>query len=138
MNILYPAFAMFALTIFILLRMGFHRVSAIKNKKMSIKFFRDYSGEQPEYLQVMERHFANLCETPVLFYVGVILALVTNSASSFVIILAWLYFALRCVHSVIHLTTNNVNHRFFAFILSVTTLVVMWATIAISVISRTQ
>lgn len=129
---------MFALTILVLLRMGFHRVSAIKNKKMSIKFFRDYSGEQPEYLKVMERHFANLCETPMLFYVGVVLAVVTNSASAFVIILAWLYFALRCVHSLIHLTTNNVNQRFIAFILSVATLVVMWVTIAIAVISRTQ
>ncbi|GJM11213.1 MAG: hypothetical protein DHS20C11_34890 [Lysobacteraceae bacterium] len=138
MNILYPAFAMFALTIFILLRMGYHRVSAIKGKKMSIKFFRDYSGEQPEYLRVMERHFANLCETPMLFYVGVILAVVTNSASSFVIIVAWVYFALRCVHSLIHLTTNNVNQRFFAFILSVTALVVMWGMIAVSVISRTS
>jgi hypothetical protein len=40
---------------------------------------------------------------------------------------AWIYVGLRAVHSVIHLTYNNVLHRLTAYALSNLALAVLWA-----------
>jgi hypothetical protein len=41
--------------------------------------------------------------------------------------LAWLYVALRFVHSYVHLTSNIVLRRFRVFIVSMLTLMAIWA-----------
>jgi len=68
----------------------------------------------------------NLLELPMLFYVVGILLYVSGGASYLAIFLAWLYVALRIVHSLIHLTYNHVLHRLAAFTLSNVALVMLW------------
>lgn len=46
--------------------------------------------------------------------------------TSMLIDLAWVYVGLRTLHSIIHLSYNNVNHRLAAFLLSMATLVTIW------------
>ena len=43
--------------------------------------------------------------------------------------LAWGYFALRMLHSVVHLTYNKVVHRMTLFALSNAVLIIMWTRI---------
>ncbi len=47
--------------------------------------------------------------------------------------LAWSYFGLRCAHSFIHLGSNNVTHRFAAFVASVIVLICLWCLLIASV-----
>ena len=42
------------------------------------------------------------------------------------LIVAWVYVALRALHSVIHLTYNNVIHRLIPFALSNLVLMAFW------------
>jgi len=44
---------------------------------------------------------------------------------------AWIYVALRCVHSFIHLTYNRVIHRFVVYALSAVVLFVLWGTLGV-------
>ena len=48
--------------------------------------------------------------------------------------MAWLYVAVRLVHSMIHLTYNRVYHRLTAFLTSQFILVAIWILIFIEVI----
>lgn len=72
-------------------------------------------------------NFRNLFEVPVLFYLlCVALALNGGSTPGFVTA-AWVYVALRAVHSLIHVTYNRVVHRFLVYVTSTLLLFGMWA-----------
>jgi hypothetical protein len=71
-------------------------------------------------------NFRNLFEVPVLFYV-LCVALVLNGASTpGFVTAAWGYFALRALHSLIHVTYNRVTHRFLVYVASTLLLFGMW------------
>ena len=80
-------------------------------------------------------NFKNLFEMPVLFYVVCVLLMVTGHVTTFFVAAAWLYVALRIVHSWIHCTYNKVMHRFYAFFASVVVLAAMWAGFAATLLS---
>ena len=133
--ILYPVFAMFLLVIFVLLYMGRMRFAAVRKGELSIKFFRAYAdGNEPERLRVISRNYVNLFEMPVLFYVGVILAYITDQVSYWMIGCAWAYVAFRYMHSYVHLTSNNVMVRFSIYLASTFVLTVMWSTLLVVLI----
>ena len=71
-------------------------------------------------------NFKNLFETPVLFYALVAIAIGTNYAASWLVAGAWVYVALRYLHSFIHCTYNRVMQRFAAFGASFLLLVSLW------------
>ncbi len=68
----------------------------------------------------------NLFEVPVLFYVACVSIYITEQTSLALVAMAWVYVLLRTVHSVIHVTYNNVMHRFLAYAASCATLFVIW------------
>src|SRR6187397_1857653 len=81
--ILYPIFAMFFLVAFVLVLMARLRVGAVQRGDMNARFYRnDDEGEEPKELRVVTRHFINLFEMPLLFYVGVILVYITHQVNS--------------------------------------------------------
>ena len=55
---------------------------------------------------------------PVLFYLGVLVALALGLRSELLLWLAWAYVALRVAHAAIHLTYNRVMHRFSVYVAS--------------------
>jgi hypothetical protein len=64
--------------------------------KISLRFFRTYVGDdEPESLRVTSRHFSNLFEVPVLFYVVVLMTYVTGQVGYWLVGCAWVYVALR-------------------------------------------
>ncbi len=133
--ILYPCFVMFLLVAFVLGRMAYMRVTAVRNREMNIKFYRTYSeGQEPEAIRAVTRHFINLFEMPVLFYVVVIMIYITGQVSYVLVGLAWTYVAVRLVHSAIHLTSNDVNLRFSAYFASAVVLLVMWGTLLVQLL----
>jgi hypothetical protein len=137
MNILYPVFAMSALTLFCIGRLGFLRYQAVKAGEVDPRFFSLYRGfEEPDKLAVHSRHVINHFETPLLFYLVCVVAYVTGQAGAVVNGLAWAYVGLRYVHSYIHLTNNIVIMRFRMFVLSMAVLTALWMTVLAGVIRQ--
>jgi hypothetical protein len=128
MNILYPVFALSGLTLLLMARLGILRYMAVKSGSIDPRFFVLYRGyDEPEKLAVHSRHVINLFEAPLLFYLICISAYVTGQSGVVLVSLAWLYVALRFVHSYVHLTSNIVLRRFRVFIVSMLTLMAIWA-----------
>jgi hypothetical protein len=137
MNVLLPAFAMFALTMFVQFRLGALRFAAVRNGEIDPRFFKTYQGNaEPEKLRIHSRHLVNLYEAPVLFYAIVIMAFVTQQSGLLPVTLAWLYVALRIVHSCIHLSSNNVVLRFRGFLLSLVVLISLWSVVLAGILLR--
>ena len=80
----------------------------------------------------MARHVQNHFEVPPLFHIGVILTFVSDSVTATSVVLAWLFVATRCVHSYIHLGSNNVSLRFATFGVSIAFLAGLWLSLLYS------
>jgi hypothetical protein len=134
--ILFPVFGMFLLVAAVLTWMGVARIGSIFAGSMDIGFYRTYDqGEEPERLRVITRHFINLFEIPVLLYVGVVFAHISQEVTYFLVGLAWAYVALRYVHAWVHLGTNDVAVRLAAYMGSGLVLLVMWVTLLVRLLT---
>ena len=134
-QILYPLFAMFYLVAFVLVRMARMRFGAVQRGEMDPRFYRTYAEDQePEHMRVVTRHFINLFEMPVLFYVVAILTYVTDQATYWMVGCAWTYVAVRYVHSWVHLGSNDVLTRFRVYGVSVLVLGAMWTTLLVQLL----
>ncbi len=131
--IVYPGIAMFFLSLAMVFHLGVSRFAAIRRRDVSVEYYRLYNeGEQPERLQQISRHVQNHFEVPPLFYIVLLFLLVTGSVTQVAVILAWLYFLSRCLHSYIHLGSNNVSRRFFTYGASGLILAGLWICLLIS------
>lgn len=137
MEILYPVFAMVALTAIAAGRLAYLRITAVRSRQISIGFFRAFTGhEEPAKLIIASRQLRNLFEMPVLFYASVVMVYVTGATSTTLVLLAWGYVALRYVHTAIHLGANNVIHRFWAYAASCLVLAVLWVMFGVRLLGQ--
>jgi hypothetical protein len=136
-QLLFPAFAMFFLTISCIFSMGLMRFNAIKKGDVKISYYREYNkGQQPSKLHIIGRHVQNHFEVPPIFYAGVIIAYLIGVESLWSITFAWAFVVARCVHTFIHLGTNNVSQRFFVFGFSLLMLTALWVSILLELLAR--
>ncbi len=134
-HIFFPIVAMVALVVFVVVRLGRSRVRAVRRHDISLRFFELYQGpEEPEELRALSRHFVNLFELPILFYVACIVAYVTVQVDLWLVLLAWFFVVSRYVHSYIHLTSNIVIKRFRVYGIGLAALVLMWLTLTIHLV----
>ena len=137
MAILWPAFALFALTLFVVVRLGSLRWRAVGRRQVDPRFYKIYRGEgEPEEVAVVSRHLVNLYEAPTLFYAGTAIAFAAGSAGTLLVALGWAYLGVRLVHSSIHLGSNNVLWRFRVFALSWLVLLAYWVVLALELAKR--
>src|SRR5436190_10871779 len=80
----------------------------------------------PGHVSIPNRNYMNLLELPMLFYVAGLMYFVAGKVDQTVLMVAWVYVALRAIHSAIHLTYNNVFHRLTFFALSNFVLMAFW------------
>jgi hypothetical protein len=84
------------------------------------------SPSVPGHVSIPNRNYMNLLELPMLFYVGSLMFFAAGKVDALALGIAWLYVALRFVHSAIHLTYNDVSHRLIPFAVSNVVLLVYW------------
>ena len=83
---------------------GAIEVLAISVDGEKMKFVEIQDG--PQILRKITRHFDNLYQVPLLFFILVGFTLITKVEVDLFIILSWIYFSLRVVHSIVHLITH--------------------------------
>jgi len=130
--ILLPLFMLVLLTFAVGLVMAKRRRDAFA----SGTHFRDIALREPNWpkpaLQA-QYAYANLFEMPVLFYVAVIVAIMTRHADLVMVVLAWIYVAFRYLQAYIHVTSNEVKYRGLYFLVSVLVLMIMWIWLAVGI-----
>jgi hypothetical protein len=132
-----PLLAVVALTVVAFLRLAVVRVRTAKSRAVRLSYYRAFQGDpEPELAAATARHYNNLFEAPVLFYVACIVAYQTSAVTMTVLVLAWAYVAARYVQSAIHLTTNNVRHRAFAFLAGWILLLALWSVLALRLVAQ--
>jgi len=125
-----PCAAMVGLTAAVWVKLYADRLGEMRAKRIDPQALASARATaQLERPQAAE-NFRNLFELPVLFYLALVVAALTAQAGTAVLVLAWLFVALRVVHSAIHCSYNKVMHRFQAYLAGCIVLWLLWAVIA--------
>ena len=130
-----PALAMIALTFVVTVRMFLERVRQIRGERIPFREIPSGSQMAARFADTRAAdNYRNLFEAPVLFYLALVVAVLTGLATPLVTGLAWAYVACRVLHSWIHCTYNRVKHRFYAFAASTLVLCALWIVLAIHLV----
>lgn len=123
------------LTIAILVLMGRERVPRVMSGEIKVADIAVERSAYPLRAQLLSNNFDNQFQLPVLFYTGVLLAMITGGTGWVEAILAWLFVALRYVHAAIHVTTNRVHRRFAAYSAGLAVLALFWLWLVFRILS---
>jgi hypothetical protein len=131
--ILWPTFALVALIFAVVLTMAVKRFGYIRSTKPKRENFAT-SAAQKAYFSPIDsaaHNLANLFEMPVLFFALVPLLLIFHHANHIQVALAWVFVALRALHSFIHIANRPALARFRTYLASCMVLSVMWIGFAV-------
>lgn len=121
-----PFFGMILLTFSVWVYMYARRLSYVKAHRVEAQRLTTSARRDeiiPEEVSYPAYNLRNLFELPVLFYAVCLYLFVSQQVDTTYIVAAWLFLALRIVHSAIHCTTNIVMARFTVYMCSA---IVMW------------
>jgi hypothetical protein len=79
---------------------------------------KNLKGLLPPWTERVADNYNHLFEQPVVFYAIALLIAVINNIEPLMIQLAWIYVALRVLHSIVQITFNFVPLRFTLFVTS--------------------
>ncbi|MGH8372948.1 MAG: MAPEG family protein [Gammaproteobacteria bacterium] len=125
-----PVIAMFLLTGLVWIYMYARRIAFMVQKNInpqSVSTPELLNSTLPASVNNSSNNLKNLFELPVIFYALCIFLLLIQKADAVFLYSAWLYVALRAIHSLIHCTVNIVKYRFQVYFLSG---VVLWFMVA--------
>jgi hypothetical protein len=133
--IILPVIALVLLTAIVWIRLYVERIRELRQRRIDPQALATaaFTAQTLQRVQASD-NFKNLFEMPVLFYALCVVLTLAGHASSFFVMGAWLYVALRYIHSFIHLTYNRVIHRFAVYVLSTVILFTLWGVFAVQVL----
>lgn len=136
-SLLLPVLGMVFLTVGIALWMLKLRYKAVLEDGVSAKYFKLNRGAKlPEYLIRVTQHYESLFETPVLFYIAILLVLVLDINDMGYVLLSWAFFLSRLLHAYIHTITNRLKHRRYAFFVTSVFLVLLWIRLSVDILNQ--
>jgi len=133
--IVWPMLAQVGITAAVWLRMYFVRVAEMRERRIHPQTIA-MSQAKSELLQKtnVADNFNNLFEVPVLFFAACLTVAALDIESAPALVLAWLFVALRALHSLIQTTYNKVMHRFPVYVASTLAVFAMWSVIGIELL----
>ncbi len=133
--ILLPVFVLVALTLCLAIWMGYERNRVVYSREVKIKDIALTKENWPEQAKKVSNAYHNQYELPVLFYVLVAFAMITRKADLIFVVLSWAFVISRLIHAYIHTTSNRVPRRFFAYLVGLVVLTIMWVYFAIQILT---
>ena len=130
--LLIPLLVQVFLTFLVWFYLFARRIPEIVNKQIDPSALKD-RAESHRLLPdsaAASNNLKNLFELPVLFYLGVVVALLLLVTDPILVALAWGFVGSRVVHSAIHCSYNNVNHRFAVYVAGSLFLLLFWVRLA--------
>ena len=129
--VLFPVFVQVGLTFVLLFWMASLRIGALQRREVTLADVALSRSAWPKRPRQVSNAYHNQFELPLLFYVLVILAMFTRKADTFFVVLAWMFVTVRLAHAAIHVSSNDVRLRFYAFAVGAAILLIMWIVFAL-------
>jgi len=124
-----PVLGLIIWTLLIWVLMYARRIPAMQAMKMNPEKAKSPDGkwkeELPLSVQASAHNYNHLLEQPTIFYALMFYITLTSQMSSSLFYAAWIYVALRVLHSFVQVSSGKVIVRFSLFTLSTLTLIGM-------------
>jgi hypothetical protein len=133
--VLLPVFVQVALTLVLGFLLFMSRASQLRSRQVR---WQDIALGEPRWSPAgLQRAnaFRNQFELPVLFYVLMILLIITRHADVIMLVLAWIFVLSRIAHAFVHVTSNSVPHRGIIYGVGGLVLIVMWIIFAVRILA---
>ena len=130
-----PVVTLVALTLGLLFTLGRMRVAVLRRGEVKMRDIALRQDAWPDRVKQVSAAYQNQLETPMLFYVCVVLAAVLDKFDFIFVALEWVFVFSRAAHAYIHVTSNHVPSRFRAFAAGLLTLVLMWSYFTLRVLT---
>ncbi len=132
--LVWAVLAQILLTLVIYGLLGRARVTAVREKRVSLGKIALSNEGWPDNVRQLGNNLSNQFETPVLFYVLVAVAIQVGATGWSMVAPAWIFVASRVAHAVVHTTSNRVLTRFRIFLVGLAALGAMWFVVAAKVL----
>ena len=132
--ILMPMFVQVGLTFVLLFWMGALRLRAIRAGQVDPEKVRLREPHWPPRALQVANAYHNQLELPVLFYIVVLLAFMTETLDATLLVLGWMFVLARLVHAYIHVTSNRLDRRTGVFGIGAIALLLMWVIVIARII----
>lgn len=129
---LLPLLTQVLLTFLVWFYLFARRVPEILRKGLDAEHLKDRAeahGLMPDSAAA-SNNLKNLFEMPLLFFTAVLLILVLMIQDQALVFLSWCFVGSRLIHSLIHCSYNDVNHRFTVYVISCLFLLLLWIRLA--------
>jgi len=133
--ILLPLFVQVALTFVLWFWMAYYRATLVRSGEVQPRDVDLRQSNWPPHVLQIHNAAHNQIETPILFYVLTILAIITRQADMVFVVLAWIYVVFRLLHAYVHITSNRVSVRGPVFGVSLLVLFIMWVVYIVRIVS---
>ena len=135
--LLYPLLIQVGLTFLVWLRMYQTRLAEIQARQIDPNELATRRDSRRLLKNTAAAdNLSNQFELPVLFYLAIMLALTLMLQDRVIVFLAWVFVILRVAHAIIHLSYNNVTHRFLVYVAGGLAVIGMWVRLGFYVISQ--
>jgi len=121
-----PLFFQVLLVFILMFWMALKRQAAVRRGEVHPRDIALREPNWPTKAMQIANSFSNQFESPVLFYLVTILALMTRQADLLFVLLSWVFVVLRYIHAFIHTTSNRVTYRGLVYGLSALVLLALW------------
>ena len=127
-EIFHPMLVMVVLTMLVWLRLYAVRIPEMRRLRIHPQSVATSAQKSARLVDTRAAdNFTNLFEVPVLFYLALVVAYLTQQATPLVLGLSWAFVAGRALHSLIQCSYNKVMHRFAIYSLTTCVVWVLWA-----------
>ena len=127
-GIFHPILAMVALTFIVWVRLYAVRIPEMRRLRIHPQAVATSAQKSARLVDTRAAdNFNNLFEVPVLFYLALVVAHLSQQVTPLVLGLAWVFVAGRVLHSLIQCSYNKVMHRFAIYSLTTCVVWVLWA-----------
>jgi hypothetical protein len=130
---LLPVVLHFFMTAAIAVIMGRKRFVAVRSGRTKRADILNNNNNWPDDVLKFSRNFDNQFQLPMLWYAVTAFALVVRLLDPVFVILSWVFFGSRVLHSYIHTGSNTLPMRFYVFLAGFMVLIAMWMWFALRV-----
>lgn len=124
--ILAPVFVQILLTFVLLVWMGRARFAAIRAGETRVGEGSPRGFAWSDKARKVSDCFHHQLELPILFYALMAFSMITRGADLFLVLMAWVFVALRVLHAAEHVGANRILRRFRLFAAGFIVLCAMW------------
>ncbi len=129
--LLLPIFLHLILVVYVGVNSIRARIASVLKGETKLSAIALNSGNWPPRVRQLGNNFDNQFDVPTTWYALCALLIATGKVDVISATLSWAFVITRYVHTFIHIGTNNVRHRMFAFLAGFGVLSAMWVWFAV-------